>query len=115
MATAFGAFAGKLLSLRREVSSEATPRLCGLNLLERGRRLALWKNSAFQRLVSSLWQVVNGSRGTEHSGGEEPRLQGGRGGLITPLGWTRGSGDPQEPGIDRRQLLGTQVAERVRA
>ena len=40
MATAFGAFAGKLLSLRREVSSEATPRLCGLNLLEGGRRLA---------------------------------------------------------------------------
>ena len=89
MATAFGAFAGKLLSLRREVSSEATPRLCGLNLLERGRGLALWKNSAFQRLVSSLWQVVNGSRGTEHSGGEEPSLQGGRGGLITPLQGTR--------------------------
>ena len=62
MATAFGAFAGKLLSLRREVSSEATPRLCGLNLLERGRRLALWTNSAFQRLVSSLSQVVNGSK-----------------------------------------------------
>ena len=115
MATAFGAFAGKLLSLRREVSSEATPRLCGLNLLERGRRLALWKNSAFQRLVSSLWQVVNGSRGTEHSGGEEPRLQGGRGGLITPLGGTSRGTDPQGPGIGRWQLLGTQVAERVRA
>ena len=62
----------KLLSLRREVSSEATPRLCGLNLLERGRRLALWKNSAFQRLVSSLWQVVNGSRELSAQVGRSP-------------------------------------------
>ena len=39
MAT-FGALAGKLLTLRRQVSFEATPRLCGLNLLELGRHLA---------------------------------------------------------------------------
>ena len=74
-----------------------------------------WKNSAFQHLVSSLWQVVNSSKGTERSGEEEPTRQGGRGGLITPLGRTRRSGDPQEPGIGRCQLLGTQVDERVRA
>ena len=73
--------------------------------------MPLLKNSAFQRPVSSLWQVVNGSKGTERSGGEEPSGQGGRGGLITPLGGTRRSRDPQEPGIDRRQLLGTQVDE----
>ena len=40
MATTFGAWAGKLLTLRRQVSFEATLRLCGLNLLEEGRRLA---------------------------------------------------------------------------
>ena len=74
-----------------------------------------WKKSAFQHLVSSLWQVVNSSKGTERSGEEEPTRQGGRGGLITPLGGTRRSGDPQEPGIGRWQLLGTQVDERVRA
>ena len=40
MATTFGALAGKLLALRRQVSFEATLRLCSLNLLEGGRRLA---------------------------------------------------------------------------
>ena len=40
MAITFGALAGKLLSLRRQVSFEATPRLCDLNLLDGGRRLA---------------------------------------------------------------------------
>ena len=39
MAT-FGTLARKLLTLRRQVSFEATPRLCGLNLLKGGRRLA---------------------------------------------------------------------------
>ena len=34
------ALAGKLLTLRRQVSFEATLRLCGLNLLEGGRSLA---------------------------------------------------------------------------
>ena len=58
---------------------------------------------------------MNGSKGTEHSDEEEPTRQGGRGGLITPLGGTRRSWDPQEPGIDRRQLLGTQVDKHVRA
>ena len=62
MATTFGALAGKLLTLRRQVSFEATPRLCGLNLLEGEGASPLWKNSAFQRLVSSLSQVVNGSK-----------------------------------------------------
>ena len=72
----------------------------------------LWKNSVFQCLLSSLWQVVNGSKGTEHSGEEEPTLQGGRGGLITPLGGTRRDTDPQGPGIGKQQrLLGTQVDE----
>ena len=58
---------------------------------------------------------MNSSKGTEPSGEEEPTHQGGRGGLITLLGGTRRSGDPQEPGIDRRQLLGAQVDERVKA
>ena len=112
MAITFGALAGKLLTLRRQVSFEATPRLCGLNLLGREGASPLWKNSAFQRPVSSLWQVVNGSKGTERSGGEEPTWQGGRGGLITPLGGTRRGMDPQGPGIGRQQrLLGTQVDE----
>ena len=101
MATTFGALAGKLLTLRRQVSFEATPRLCGLNLLEGEGTSLLWKNSAFQHPVSLLWQVVNGSKGTERSGEEEPTWQGGRGGLITPLGGTRRSGGPQEPGIGR--------------
>ena len=57
---------------------------------------------------------MDGSRGTEHSGEEEPTQQGGRGGLITPLGGTRRGTDPQEPGIGRWQrLLGTQVDEHV--
>ena len=54
---------------------------------------------------------MDSPRGTERSGEEKPTQQGGRGGLITPLGGTRRSRDPQEPGIDRRQLLGTQVDE----
>ena len=59
---------------------------------------------------------MNGSKGTEHSDEEEPTRQGGRGGLITPLGGTRRGTDPQEPRIGRRQrLLDTQVDERVRA
>ena len=71
--------------------------------------MPLWKDSAFQRRDLSRQQVVDGSRGTESSGEEEPTLQGGRGGLITPLGGNRRSGDPQEPGIGRGQLLNTQV------
>ena len=59
---------------------------------------------------------MDGSKGTERSGEEEPTQQGGRGGLITPLGGTGRGTDPQEPGIGRWQrLLGTQVHERVRA
>ena len=59
---------------------------------------------------------MDGSRGTECSGEEEPTQQGGRGGLTTPLGGIRRGTDPQEPGIGRWQrLLGTQVDERVRA
>ena len=60
--------------------------------------------------------MVDGSRGTERSGEEEPTWQGGRRGLITPLGGTRRGMDPQEPGIGRwKRLLGTQVDEHVRA
>ena len=58
---------------------------------------------------------MDGSRGTDHSGEEEPTQQSGRGGLITPLGRTRRVMDPQETGIGRwQQLLGTQVDEHVR-
>ena len=114
MAITFGTWAEKLLTLRRQVSFEATPRLCSLNLLEGERRLAPWKDSASQCPDLSCQQVVDGSRGTERSGEEEPTQQGGRGGLITPLGGPRRSGDPQEPGIGRRRLLGTQVDESAR-
>ena len=100
--------------MRRQVSFEATPRLFGLNLLEGEGTSLLLKNSAFQHPVSLLWQVVNGSKGTERSGEEEPTWQGGRGGLITPLGGTRRGTDPQGPGTGRqRRLLGTQVDERA--
>ena len=59
---------------------------------------------------------MDGSRGTERSGDEEPTRQGGRGGLITPLGGIRMGTDPQELGLGRWQrLLGTQVDECVRA
>ena len=88
-----------------------TPRPCGLNLLEGGRRLAPLEEFS----LSLLWQVVNGSKGTECSGEEEPTRQGGRGGLITPLGGTSRGTDPQGPGIGRWQLLGTQVDKCVRA
>ena len=58
---------------------------------------------------------MESNRGTEHSGEEEPTWQGGRGGLMTPLGGTRRGTDPQGPGIGRQQrLLGTQVDERAR-
>lgn len=65
--------------------------------------MPLWKNPAFQCPVSLLWQVVNGSKGTERSDEEEPTQQGGRGGLITPLGGTRRGMDLQGPGIGRQQ------------
>ena len=71
--------------------------------------MPLWKDSASQRPDLSRQQVVDGSRGTERSGEEEPTQQGGRGSLITPLGGTRRSKDPQEPGIGRWQLLGTHI------
>ena len=57
---------------------------------------------------------MDGSRGTECSGEEEPTQQGGRGGLITALGGTRRGTDPQEPGIGRQRLLVTHVDEHVR-
>ena len=58
---------------------------------------------------------MNGLKGTERSDEEEPTWQGGRGGLIIPLGGTRRGMDPQETGIGRRRLLGTQVDEPARA
>ena len=59
---------------------------------------------------------MDGSRGTERSGEEEHSREGGRGSLITPLGRTRRSTDPQEPGIGRwERLLSMQVDKRVRA
>ena len=115
MATKFGALAGKLLPLRRQVSFEATPRLCGLNLLEGGRHLALLEGFCFSMPRPFMLAGSGRIRGTERSGEEEPTQQGGRGGLISPLGGTRRGTDPQEPGIGRWQLLGTQVDEHVRA
>ena len=114
MAITFGALAGKLLTLRRQVSFEATPRLCDLNLLEGGRRLAPLEEFSLSK--SGFFTLAGSERqqGTERSGEEEPTQQGGRGGLINPLGGTRRSGDPQEPGIGRWRLLGTQVNERAR-
>ena len=57
---------------------------------------------------------MNGSKGTERSGEEEPTWQGGRGALTTPLGGTRRGMDPQEHESRRQRLLGTQVDECVR-
>ena len=62
----FGALAGKLLTLRRQVSFEATPRLCGLNLLEGGRRLAPLEEFSlstpgFFTLAGSEWQQGEGN------------------------------------------------------
>ena len=89
-AITFGALAGKLLTLRRQVSSEATPRLCVINLLEWGRHLApLEEFSLSTPGFFILAGSEQGSKGTERSGGEKPTQQGGRGGLVTPLGGTR--------------------------
>ena len=114
MAT-FGALAGKLLTLRRQVSFEATLRLCGLNLLEQGRHLTpLEEFSLSKPGFFALAGSECGSKGTERSGEEEPTWQGGRRGLIIPLGGTRRGTDPKGPGISRQQrLLGTQVDERA--
>ena len=76
MGITFSTLAGKLLTLRRQVSFEATLKLCSLNLLEGEGASPPWKDSAFQRLDLSRQQVVDGSRGTERSGEEEPTQQG---------------------------------------
>ena len=114
MAITFGALAGKLLTLRRQVSFEAIPRLCDLSLLEGGRHLAPLEEFSLSKPGFFALADSERQQGTERSGEEEPTQQGGRGGLITPLGGTRRSGDPQEPGIGRWRLLGTQVDERAR-
>ena len=72
MAATYGALAGKLLTWRRQVSFEVTPRLCGLNLLEEGRHLALLEESG---LSTPRFFALAGSerqQGTERSGEEEP-------------------------------------------
>ena len=114
--TTFGALAGKLLTLRRQVPFGTNPRPRSLNLLEGGRRLTLLEGFCFSMpgpftLAGSGRQQGNGAlrRGGTH-------VEGGRGGLITPLGGTRRDTDPQAPGIGRWQrLLGMQVNEHVRA
>ena len=59
---------------------------------------------------------MDDSRGTKCLGEEDLTQQGGRRGLITPLGGTKRGTDLQETGIGRwQQLLGTQVDECVRA
>ena len=74
MAATFGAWARKLLTLRGQVSFEATPRLCGLNLLEGGRRLA--PPEEFGLSTPGFFTLAGSERqqGTERSGGEEPSL-----------------------------------------
>ena len=72
MATTFGALAQKLLTLRRQVSFDDTPGLCGLNLLEGRRRLTSLEEfslsrSSFFTLAGSEWQ-----QGNEHPDEEEP-------------------------------------------
>ena len=47
MATIFGALAGKLLTLKRQVPLGATLSPCGLDLLEGGRHLALLERFHF--------------------------------------------------------------------
>ena len=84
MAITFGALAGKLLTLRRQVSFEATPRLCDLNLLEGGRHLAPLVEFSLSKLGFFALAGSERQQGTERSGEEEPTQEGGRGGLITP-------------------------------
>ena len=64
---------------------------------------------ALKMVTKSVWGNGALRRGGTH-------VEGGRGGLITPLGGTRRDTDPQAPGIGRWQrLLGMQVNEHVRA
>ena len=115
MAITFGAWARKLLTLRRQVSFEVTPRLCSLNLLEGGRCLTPLEEVGLSTPGFFALADSEKQQGTERSGEEELTQQDERGGLITSLGGTRRGTDPQEPGIDRQQqVLGTQVEERAR-
>ena len=91
MAITFGAWAGKLLTLRRQVSFEAAPRLCDLNLLEGGRRLGPLEEFSLSKPGFFALAGSERRQGTERSGEEEPTQQSGRGGLISPLGGTRRS------------------------
>ena len=72
MAITFGALARKLLTLRRQVSVEATPRLCDLNLLEGGRRLAPLEEFSLSKPGFFALAGSEGQQGTERSGEEEP-------------------------------------------
>ena len=61
VATTFGALAGKLLTVGKQVPFGTTPKPCGLNLLEGGRRLALLEGFCFSMpglftLAGSGWQ-----------------------------------------------------------
>ena len=71
MAITFGAWAGKLLTLR-QVSFEAAPRLCDLNLLEGGRRLAPLEEFSLSKPGFFALAGSERQQGTERSGEEEP-------------------------------------------
>ena len=72
MAITFGALAGKLLTLRRQVSFEATLRLCDLNLLEGGRRLAPLEEFSLSKPRFFALAGSERQQGSERSGEEEP-------------------------------------------
>ena len=72
MAITFGAWARKLLTLRRRVSFEATQRLCDLNLLEWGRRLAPLEEFSLSKPGFLALAGSEPQQGTERSGEEEP-------------------------------------------
>ena len=116
MATTFDALAQKLLTLRRQVPFGTTPRPCDLNLLERGRRLALLEGFCFSTprpftLASIGWQQGNWEPrwgGTHPAGWKRGPDHHTHTHTHTPGGTRRGT-DLQEPGIGRRRLLGTQV------
>ena len=72
MAATYGALAWKLLTWRRQVSFEATLGLCGLNLLEGGRRLTPLEEFSLSKPGYFALAGSERQQGTERSGEEEP-------------------------------------------
>ena len=94
LAITFGALAGKLFILRRQVPFGATLRFRGLDLLKRVRRLALLESICFSMpgpsTLSGQWTSAGELSAQVR---KFPTLWGGRGSLLNPLRGSRGSTD----------------------